>query len=54
MLLAHFTGKCYPKIEKNDFKIDLTEEQFMFQRLNYPNYHHLKTWDSLRKRIVII
>jgi hypothetical protein len=44
----------YDEIEKSDFKIDLTKEEFMFQRLNYPNYHHLKTWDSLKKKIVEI
>ena len=42
---------------KNDNKYHYgfdTKEEFMFQRLHYPNYHHLNTWDNLRKKIVTI
>ena len=31
---------------KNDFKIDLTKEEFMFQRLGNGNYHQLNTWKT--------
>jgi hypothetical protein len=44
----------YNEIEKNDFKIDLTKEEFMFQRLGNGHYHQLHTWNDLRKKIVTI
>jgi len=44
----------YDEIQKNDFKIDLTKKEFMFQRLDKPNYHKLNTWNDLRKKIVEI
>ena len=44
----------YDEIEKSDFKIDLTKEEFMFQRLDKPNYHKLNTWNDLTKKIVEI
>ena len=51
---GHEYQLMYNEIEKSNFKIDLTKEEFMFQRLHYPNYHHLNTWDNLRKKIVTI
>ena len=51
---GHEYSLMYDEIVKSDFKIDLTKEEFMFQRLSYPNNHHLKAWDSLRKKIVRI
>lgn len=42
------------EIEKSDFKIDLTKPEFMFQRLDIPNYHKLENWEELRKKIVSI
>jgi len=44
----------YDEIEKSDFKIDLTKPEFMFQRLDIPNYHKLENWEKLRKKIVSI
>ena len=44
----------YDEIEKSDFKIDLTKPEFMFQRLDIPNYHKLENWEELRKKIVSI
>ncbi len=44
----------YDEIEKSDFKIDLTKEEFMFQRIGNGNYHQLENWDKLRKKIVSI
>ena len=42
------------EIIKSDYKIDLTKEEFMFQRLGNGNYHQLHTWNDLRKKIVTI
>ena len=42
------------EIEKSDFKIDLTKPEFMFQRLDVPNYYKLENWEKLRKKIVSI
>jgi hypothetical protein len=42
------------EIVKSDYKIDLTKEEFMFQRLGNGNYHQYKKWNDLRKKIVEI
>jgi len=44
----------YDEIEKSDFKIDLTKEEFMFQRLGNGNYHQYENWKDLTKKIVKI
>ena len=51
---GHEYQLMYDEIAKNDFKIDLTKEEFMFQRLDKPNYHKLNTWNDLTKKIVKI
>jgi len=42
------------EIVKSDYKIDLTKEEFMFQRLGNGHYHQLHTLNDLRKKIVTI
>jgi len=42
------------EIVKSDYKIDLTKEEFMFQRLGNGNYHQYKKWNDLTKKIVSI
>jgi hypothetical protein len=44
----------YDEIKDNDFKIDLQNKEFMFQRLGNGNYHQLHTWNDLTKKIVNI
>ena len=44
----------YDEIKDNDFKIDINQKEFMFQRLDKPNYHKLNTWNDLTKKIVKI
>ena len=44
----------YDEIKDNDFKIDLQNKEFMFQRLGNGNYHQLHTWNNLIKKIVTI
>ena len=51
---GHEYQLMYDEIAKNNFKIDLTKEEFMFQRLDKPNYHKLNTWNDLTKKIVKI
>ena len=51
---AHEYRLMYNEIKDNDFKIDLTAREFMFQRLDKPNYHQLRHWDRLTKKIVSI
>ncbi len=51
---AHEYQMMYNEIKDNDFKIDVNERQFMFQRLDKPNYHQLRHWDRLTKKIVSI
>ena len=43
-----------PDLSGFDKRIDLTKEEFMFQRLDKPNYHKLNTWNDLTKKIVKI
>ena len=38
----------------NDFKIDTSVREFMFQRIGNGNYHQLRHWDRLTKKIVSI
>ena len=42
------------EIIKSDYKIDLTKQEFMFQRLGNGNYHQLRAWNDLTKKIVKI
>jgi hypothetical protein len=51
---GHEYQLMYDEIAKNNFKIDLTKKEFMFQRLDKPNYHKLNTWNDLTKKIVKI
>ena len=51
---GHEYQLMYDEIAKNDFKIDLTKKEFMFQRLGNGNYHQLEHWEKLRKKIVSI
>jgi hypothetical protein len=51
---GHEYQLMYDEIAKNDFKIDIAKREFMFQRLDKPNYHKLRHWDRLRKKIVKI
>ena len=51
---GHEYQLMYDEIAKNDFKIDLTKKEFMFQRHEKSNYHKLHTWKDLTKKIVKI
>ena len=51
---GHEYQLMYDEIKDNDFKIDLANPEFMFQRHEKSNYHKLFTWRDLSKKIVKI
>ena len=51
---GHEYQLMYDEIKDNDFKIDLANPEFMFQRHEKSNYHKLFTWKDLSKKIVKI
>ena len=51
---GHEYQMMYNEIKDNDFKIDTSVREFMFQRIGNGNYHQLRHWDRLTKKIVSI
>ena len=41
-------------IEYLDYKLDLNNREFMFERIDKPNYNHYRKWKSLREKILNI
>ena len=41
-------------IEYLDYKLDLNNREFMFERIDKPNYNHYRKWNSLREKILNI
>ena len=39
-------------IEYLDYKLDLNEREYMFERVDIPNYNHYRKWNSLTKKIL--
>ena len=51
---GHEYQLMYDEIKENNFKIDLTTPDFMFQRHEKSNYNKLNNWNELTKKIVSI
>ena len=51
---GHEYQMMYNEIKDNDFKIDTSVREFMFQRIGNGNYHQLRHWNRLTKKIVSI
>ena len=41
-------------IQYLDYKLDLNNREFMFERIDKPNYNHYRKWNSLREKILNI
>jgi hypothetical protein len=47
--------QMYKELKKTNFKIDLTNPDFMFEiGLTYPEYNHYRNWNKLIKKIISI
>ena len=44
--------KMLSAIEYMEYRIDLSERDFMFQRVEVPNYNEYRPWNRLRKKII--
>jgi hypothetical protein len=44
--------KMLSAIEYMEYRIDLNERDFMFQRVEVPNYNEYRHWNRLRKKII--
>ena len=62
-LLSHniFTNNPYhasflvqPQSTYINYKLDLNNREFMFERVDKPNYNHYRKWKSLREKILNI
>jgi hypothetical protein len=51
---AHEYKKMLKSLQERDFTIDLNEREFMFERIETPNYSQYRKWKILTKKILKI
>ena len=42
------------KLVNIELKLDLNNREFMFERIDKPNYNHYRKWNALTKKILNI